>query len=176
MPCSWPRLRRANRPAPPLLLEGGDLATTLGRPAHRPPGADGPRTHVTVDIGAALVDGVLHWFLAHLVVRRSWLRGRVIVVANAAHLGAWNIAPRAHPGDGRLDLLDGDLPLGQRLEARNRLRGGTHVPHPGITTRRIDAIQLELSSPTPVWIDGIDIGRARTLSVRVEPDAVDVWV
>lgn len=166
--------RRANDPPPPLVLTGGDLARTLGATGAARHG--GEATHVAVDLGAALVDGTLHWFLAHLVTRRSWLRGRFVVAANAAFLGSWNIAPRAHPGDGRLDVLDGDLPWGERLRARRRLTAGTHVPHPAIAVHRRAALQIELDRPTPIRLDGERIGTARSLSLRVEPQAVDIWI
>ncbi|MYJ81311.1 MAG: hypothetical protein F4046_05745, partial [Acidimicrobiaceae bacterium] len=96
--------RRANRAIPPVVLTGGDLARTLGlapaRTASSPSlAATGARFEV--DVGAALVDGRLHWFVAHLVARRSWWRGRVLVAANASFIGRWNAAPRSHPGDGR---------------------------------------------------------------------------
>lgn len=168
--------RRHDRQPPPIVLTGGDLARTLGGGGDRPGLRAGDGTHVTVDVGAALVDGRLHWFVAHLVARRSWWRGRVVVVANAAFRGSWNIAPRAHPGDGRLDVLDGDPPLGDRWKARRRLPAGTHVPHPAIEVRRVRAVQIDFDRPTPVEVDGTAVAAARTLSVRVEPDALDVWV
>jgi diacylglycerol kinase family enzyme len=46
------------------------------------------------------------------------------------------------------------------------------VPHPAITQSRRPAVQIELDGPTPVWLDGERIGTARTLSLRVEPDAL----
>ena len=98
--------------------------------------------------------------------------GRVVVVMNAQYLGRWDVAPKSHPNDGRLDLLDGDLPLGQRWQARRRLATGTHVPHPGIEERRLTAVQLELDRPTPVELDGEPIGSASSLSIRIEPDAL----
>lgn len=168
--------RRHERRPPPVVLTGGDLARTLGGGGRRPDLRSGQGTHVTVDVGSVLVDGRLHWFVAHLVARRSWWRGRIVVVANAAFLGRWNIAPRAHPGDGRLDVLDADPTFGDRWKARGRLPSGTHVPHPAITERRVRALQLDLDGPTPVTVDGAPVGPARTLSVRVEPDALDVWI
>jgi len=164
--------RRANTPVPPMVLTGGDLARTLGggtRPSTR-------HTHVAVDLGAVLIDGKLQWFVAHLVARRFWLRGRVVVAANAAFMGEWNVAPRAHPGDGRLDLIDADPPFGDRLKARRRLPLGTHVPHPAISVRRTDAVQVELDTPTPIRLDGHLVGSARSLSIRVEPNALDIWI
>ena len=166
--------RRANRPIPPLALTAGDLMRTLGGRGARL--REGEGTHVQVDLGAVLIDGKLQWFLAHLVARHSWLRGRVVVAANAAFIGPWNIAPRAHPGDGRLDLLDGNPSLGDRFKARRRLVTGTHVPHPDISVRRVSATQVDFDRDTPIRLDGELVGRARSLSIRVEPDAVDLWI
>ncbi|MYH76110.1 MAG: hypothetical protein F4134_00105 [Acidimicrobiaceae bacterium] len=171
--------RRANRAIPPVVLTGGDLARTLGlapaRTASSPSlAAIGARFEV--DVGAALVDGRLHWFVAHLVVRRSWWRGRLLVAANASFIGRWNAAPRSHPGDGRLDVFDADPPLGVRLAARRRLPSGTHVPHPQITQRRVAAAQYELDPDLDVYLDGVRLDRVRTLSLRVEPGALEAWV
>ncbi len=169
--------RRANRPIPQIGLVGGDLWRTLGGPSAPDLRTATEATHATTDLGAVLVDGRLHWFLAHLVARRSWLRGRVVVVANAAFHGAWNLAPRAHPGDGRLDVLDAasSLGIGDRLKARRRLRSGTHLPHPAIRTRRVEAIQIDLEPAADVYLDGRRLDRAHSLSVRVEKDAVPLW-
>ncbi len=167
--------RRASEPLPALGLLGGDLCRTLGGRADEGRLRDAP-TLLTVDLGVALLDGRIHLFVAHLVLRRSWWRGRVVALMNAEHLGAWDVAPRAHPGDGRLDLLDGDLSLGDRLKARGRLPLGTHVPHPGITQRRVAAWTEELDRPTGCWLDGVRVGEARTVAVRLEPDAVRVAV
>jgi len=171
--------RRAGRPLPPVVLTGGDLARTLGmvqgRRASSGPAA-GTGARFEVDVGAALIDGRLGWFVAHLVARRSWWRGRLLVAANASFIGRWNAAPRSHPGDGRLDVFDAGPPLSVRLAARRRLPAGTHVPHPRITQRRIAAAQYDLDPALDVYLDGRRLGRARTLSLRVEPGALEVWI
>ena len=171
--------RRANRAIPPVLLTGGDLARTLGltpvrAAAPRPVTAAGARFEV--DVGAALVDGRLRWFVAHLVARRSWWRGRLLVAANASFVGRWNAAPRSHPGDGRLDVFDADPSLSVRLAARRRLPAGTHVPHPQITQRRTAAAQYDLDPALDIYLDGVRLERARTLSLRIEPGALEVWI
>ena len=168
--------RRNNRPTPPLCLLGGDLARTLGVADNEASLRAGEGTRVPIDLGMALADGRLVWFVSHLVARRSWWRGPIVVAANAAFYGDYNVAPKAHPGDGRLDLVEADPRLFERLQARSRLRSGTHVPHPQIKVSRCRAAQLELDRPTPVATDGISVGDARTLSVRVEPEALDVWI
>ena len=168
--------RRSGAPIPPICLLGGDLARTVGAGGDSARLRRGEGTRLSVDVGAALVDGRLYWFVAHLVARRSWWRGRIVVAANAAFIGRWNVAPRAHPGDGRLELLDGDPPLSDRWKARRRLPAGTHLPHPAITTRRVDAAQFEFERPTPIHLDGTGAGTARVVSVRVEADALQVWI
>ena len=171
--------RRANRAIPPVLLTGGDLARTLGltpvrAAAPRPVTAAGARFEV--DVGAALVDGRLRWFVADLVARRSWWRGRLLVAAIAYFVGRWNAAPRSHPGDGRLDVFDADPSLSVRLAARRRLPAGTHVPHPQITQRRTAAAQYDLDPALDIYLDGVRLERARTLSLRIEPGALEVWI
>src|SRR5262249_27087641 len=113
--------RRANEPIPPLGLLGGDLCRALGGTGKEEDVRGPAAMQLPVDLGGVLVDGRLHWFVAHLVARRSWWRGRVVAVMNAQHLGDWDVAPKGHPNDGHVELLDGDLSLGQRWLARRRL-------------------------------------------------------
>ncbi len=168
--------RRSGSALPRLCLTGGDLARCLGGGE----GADRVHkigaTHVQVDVGSVLLDGKLHWFIAHMVARNWWLTGRILIVANTDFLGRWNVAPRAHPGDGLLDFLDSDLSLGDRIKAKRRLPSGTHVPHPGIRYRRDAAFQISLARPTPIRLDGTRIGSASQISVRVESERLDVWI
>ena len=169
--------RRANRPLPAIGLRRGDLVRTLGGSTTADLATAREALHVTVDLGAVLADGCLSWFLEQVVVRRAWLRGPVIVVATAAFLGHWNMAPRAHPGDGRLDIVETtSMRLSDRWKARRRLPAGTHLPHPDIATRRAAATQYDFAEPTPVWIDGARSKAVTSLSVRLEPDAVDLWI
>lgn len=164
--------RRAGDPVPSLGLLGGDLCRTLGGTGDEHRIRSATATTMPVDLGSVLLDGRLHWFVAHLVARRRWWAGRVVAAMNAQYLGAWDVAPRGHPNDGRLEVLDGALPLGQRLEARKRLRTGTHVPHPAIEQHRVAAHQVGFDAPTPIYLDGELVGEARNLSIRVEPDAL----
>ena len=164
--------RRRRCPYPPLALVGGDLCRTVGGGSGS--GArrrSGQAVRFPVDVGEVLLDGRLHLFVAHLVAR-SRLWRRAFVAMNAQWLGDWNLGPRAHPNDGLLDSYDVRLPIGQLLPVRARLHHGVHLPHPGIRERRAAALQMELDRPLPVRLDGTPVGSARTLSVRVEPDAL----
>ncbi len=166
--------RRVGERPPPLGLAGGDLCRTLGGRGDIGRSGDVGSTRVPVDLGSVLIDGRQHWFVAHLVARRSWWRGRIVAAMNAEFVGPWDVAPRAHPNDGMLDVLDvsPSMGLADRFKARRRLPMGTHVPHPAIAQSRRPAVQVEFDTPTPVWLDGERIGTAKTLSVRVEPDAL----
>ncbi len=165
------RARRDRRPFPPLLLRDGDLCRTLGGGA----GAAPAGVRFAVDVGEALLDGRHHLFVAHLIARTPLWR-RAVVVMNAQWLGTWNLGPRAHPGDGLLDTYEVRLPLGQLLPVRSRLGHGTHLPHPGMRERRTAAVAWELERPRTVRLDGVSVGRARSLSVRTRPDAAVVVI
>ncbi|MCP4083754.1 MAG: hypothetical protein GY745_01650 [Actinomycetia bacterium] len=162
--------RRDRTDPPELGLLGGDLCRTVGGRGDRDRLATDAAQRLPIDLGVALLDGGVKVFVAHLVVpARAWL-GPWTVVMNAGWLGEWQFAPASHPNDGRLDVLEGSVPLKDLATFRLRARAGAHIPHPGITTRRTEAVQFEFDRPRPVVVDGRPAGRARTISIRVEPD------
>lgn len=167
--------RREGRPYPPLGLLGGDLARTLAAPGDERRLRSSEAMTFPLDLGQVLVDGRLHLFVAHLVARSPLWR-RAVVAMNAQWVGPWNLGPKAHPNDGVLDTFDARLPVRDLAKVRRRLPTGTHLPHPAIKGRRTAAAQFELDRPLSVWLDGVVRDRGRTLSVRVEPDALLVVV
>lgn len=168
--------RRANRPLPELGLLGGDLCRTLGgrgdSDAIRSPEA----WRFAVDLGAVLLDGRLFWFCAHLVARSRGWAGEALVAMNAAWWGRWNLGPRAHPGDGLLDISHGRLSTADRLRALRRVGTGDHLPHPHIRCHRTGAFQVVLERPMMVELDGQPVAKASNLSIRLEPAALTVAV
>jgi hypothetical protein len=167
--------RREHRPFPALGLVGGDLGHNLGGTGDAGRLRSPEAMTFRIDVGEALLDGRLHFFVAHLVARTP-LWGRTFAVMNAQRRGEWILAPRAHPGDGLLDVYEAALPFFARLAVRSRARHGAHLPHPGITERRVPAAQVTLPRPTRVELDGVGVGRARAISVRVLPEALTVVV
>lgn len=171
--------RRDRRPVPTLGLLGGDLCRTLGGGRGDRGREDRLRSEggvcFPVDLGEVLLDGRLHLFVAHLVARsRLWTRA--FVAMNAQWLGEWNLGPRAHPNDGLIDTYDCHLTRGQLLPVRARLGHGAHLPHPGLKERRGSAVSVELERPLVVRLDGVAVGPAQKLAVRVAPDALQVVV
>lgn len=152
----------------PVRLRGGDLLATLGGTA---PGAMVRR--LPIDVLRVEADvGTFH-AIAHVVARRSWWRGPLLAVMNVDRLGRWDVAPRAHPNDGRADVVEVDAAMGVRArwQAARRLPSGTHVPHPQVHTRRITVATWSFERPTRLWVDGVERGTVRSLRVAVEPDA-----
>ena len=161
---------------PPIGLLGGDLRRTLGG-TDRIEHLAAEVAVFTVDLGIAELDGTRWTFVSHLVARRSWWSGELLAVMNAELLGAWDVAPRSHPNDGRLDVLHvEDLPLSDRWKAWRRLRTGTHLPHPAIQVQRTAATEISLARPLPVRLDGVVVGEFSHVAIRVEPDALTVCI
>ena len=167
--------RRAHRPFPVLGLLGGDLCHNLGGSGDAERLRSPEAITFRIDVGEALLDGRLHFFVAHLVARTP-LWGRTFAAMNVQRRGDWILAPRAHPGDGLLDVYEAALPLFARLAVRSRARHGTHLPHPGIKERRVPAVQVTLTRPLRVELDGVAVGRARAISARLVPEALMVVV
>lgn len=166
------------RPAGPVLLRGGDLHRTLGSPAPRadPVAADVDVLEVIdADRGAVLGHAV-----AHVVITAgrgpSYLVGEVIVAGNSGHLGSFEVAPRAHPGDGLVDVvaISARMSIRQRMTAMARARSGGHLPHPDITVSRVPACEIDFDRPARVRLDGERVGRVRAVTIRVLPDAVTI--
>lgn len=168
--------RASDVPLPVVGLLGGDLCRTVGGPGDRSRLTDGGVV-LPIDVARVEIDGDTHWFCSHLVARRSWLFGRAVAVMNSQWLGTWDLGPRAHPNDGLLDLTDGTLPIGDRLEARRRAHSGTHVPHPALKVTRRAHHELTFDPPLGVWLDGERVARrARSVVITVEPDATKIVV
>jgi hypothetical protein len=163
----------ADRAGQPLGVSNGDVFRTVGAPGERP-----EMVRLPMDLLRVEADGRRFSVVAHVVARRSWWHGGIVAVMNVDHVGVWNVAPRAHPNDGRFDVLEVDraMTIRQRLQARGRLVQGTHVPHPRIATRTAAHSNWVFDRPQRLWLDGEHVGSVRALSVEIEPDAFAVHV
>jgi hypothetical protein len=97
-------------------------------------------------------------------------------VLSAEFVGDWDVAPRGHPGDGRVEVLDASLSLPDRVAARRRLPTGTHLPHPGIAVRSVTRWTTTLDPRLDVWLDGRRNGRVGEIALEVEPAALTVVI
>ena len=167
--------RRRQQPIRDLGVAGGDMARTCGGATGTQPSS----AKVTIDaMRVTLDDGEPTWGVAHVVARRHWLIDDLVMVMNAEFYGPYDVAPRSHPNDGKLDVLSVDASMGwrERLQARQRARTGTHLPHRHLSLRSVSDIDLQFARPMVVWIDGVRCGTSSRLMVDAEPDAFTAYV
>ncbi len=161
----------------PIRLVGGDVFHTLGGQSAGP-----GLQRLPIDVLRVMADGRQFVAVAHVVARRGglfgWWRGPILAVMNADRNGAWNVAPRAHPNDGRAEIVEvGDeFGLRARWQARRRLPTGTYLPHPAISTSRIKVQAWAFDRPRRLWLDGIELGTVRSLGVTVEADGAIIHI
>jgi hypothetical protein len=177
--------RSAGRPLPAVALLGGSLMRAVG--------GTGDERRLAGEVAILPVDLVrvellasnswsnswsTSWSAAHVVARRGWWRGPIVAAMNAEFVGSWDVTPRGHPNDGRVDLLEvsATMSVRDRLRARGRLTAGTHLPHPAISVRQTSTVERAFERPMRVWADGVPMGSAGSLRLTVEPDALVVCV
>jgi diacylglycerol kinase family enzyme len=112
-----------------------------------------------------------------LVLGDHLLWGALVIVTNTGFWRGRRLAPRAHPNDGRADVVTVDTRMTprQRLSAWHRMRWGTHLPHPHASVEQHRAIELD-GPPRKLTIDGVRVGVATAVRIRVQPDALMLYV
>ena len=163
----------------PVAVSGGDLFRTMGS---RPIGDREELMAFPVDLvdvsldggAAARRRGARRRPLAGL--RGGAWRGPILAVMNAEFIGEFDVAPRGHPNDGRVETLvvDESMTVRQRWASRRRLRNATHLPHPRIATRSVRSATYDFDVQLRVFVDDVEVGAARSITVTVRPDAAIV--
>lgn len=167
----------AGQQPPAVGLLGGDMMRAVGGSGD-PERFSGEVAVLPVDVLRVEVDGAVEWCCSHVVARRRWWRGEIVAAMNAQHIGSWDVAPRAHPGDGKVDVVrvDPAMTWRDRARARGRLAQGTHVPHPHIEVRQRAEVDLQFVRPMRLELDGEPWIRASAVRIVVLPDALTVVV
>ena len=139
---------------------------------------DGRRALPEVDlgVGAASTGGCTGSSPTSSPGGAGW-RGRIVALMNAQFLGEWDVAPRAHPGDGKLDRLSVSM-------RPRRAAPGPHppaaraptCPTPASPSPRSPTPSSSSSGPPRCGSTASVVGEARSLTIRVEPAALRVVV
>jgi len=118
-----------------------------------------------------------HCVLRAINARGGWFRGSAVAVMNAQYLGKWDVAPRGHPNDGRVEVLEVDtrMSVRQRMIARSRMQTGTHLPHPDVSVKSVSEFVWSGSALT-MWIDGAKIGLVQFVEIQVMKDFATLWI
>ncbi|MDA2954922.1 MAG: hypothetical protein O3B17_03685 [Actinomycetota bacterium] len=112
--------------------------------------------------------------IGYALLRNSWWRGEITAVLNTSFIGDWDCAPRSHPNDGKFDVVSvgSQMRPMQRLIASRRLRLGTHLPHPQISTHQTTSLELSSSALPNLFVDGQRFAKVSQISFTLLPDAV----
>lgn len=165
-----------------FLLCSGDMARTVGA---QPPCSNSLFRRLPCDlVTVSLIDPrgretevpvFSHCILRSSTWRGTWLRGPITVISCAQFLRGMDIAPRGHPNDGKVEVLefDASISVRERFRMLQRLRTGDHLPHPSIRVRHVATLDLNLRGCAV--IDGISHGRCTLRHLRVIPDAITLW-
>jgi hypothetical protein len=105
------------------------------------------------------------------LIARSFDWRHTFAAMNAQTYRDFRFGHRAHPNDGLVDIYDANVSLGDVAKIAKRARLGSHLPHPGITERRVCAYDVQFRSSRQLWLDERRVGSVRTLAIRVIPDA-----
>lgn len=93
-------------------------------------------------------------------------------LANVRHYGGGMVsAPRAHPADGRLDMVLMELSLPEVVRALPENYLGRFHRVPGVRQRSFRRARLETLPPSPIQCDGEMLG-VTPLEVELDPDGV----
>ena len=160
-------------PSRPVFLASGDISRSLGHPSM--PSGDGKCTEVRIDAMLCTVAssaGERKIVAASSIIVGSHWRHRHMIISNGGWWNEWNIAPRAHPNDGIVELLtlSEKMTMRQRWLAKRKMRTGTHLPHPDISMVRISSATVDRISGEKLLIDGQAVSIWESLSVEVLPD------
>ncbi|MGA1053030.1 MAG: hypothetical protein ACO3WU_12090 [Ilumatobacteraceae bacterium] len=158
----------AHEPGGAYGVSGGDLHRTIGHPSNE----RGTLWRLPIDVLHVRTESSVHLAVAHVAIRRWWWRGPLIFVCNVDHVGRWNVAPRAHPNDGRFDVVtvDASMSIRDRAEFRRRLPTRRHVPPPSVVVETATTWSWQAPSGARVRVDGRDIGVHTSLEVSLESD------
>lgn len=162
-----------------ISIKGGDIHFALGSPVLLQSELDCTLLQLdALHVHVTLVDGSRSDSFAASCVQIGRFfsplhRGRFICLTNGGIVGGRNIAPRAHPNDGRFDVMtiDASMSIRDRLTARKKAVTGSHLPHPLISVRQGDAFtEQRRGRHESLSIDGVDIPKWSEISVSILPD------
>ena len=168
-----------------MRLSGGDMFATLGGSTSESltPSLELPIDVMQIsfkqsrDSESKTLVASSHCVLREINARGGWLRGDAVAVMNAQYLGEWDVAPRGHPNDGRVEVLEVDarMSVRQRMIARSRMKTGTHLPHPLISVKSVSEFTWSGSAKS-MWIDGAKIGLVQSVEIQVMKDFATLWI
>jgi len=116
-------------------------------------------------------------FIGYAFIYQNLIFGRTIAILNSSFVGKRDWAPKAHPNDGKFDVieLDSSMSIRQRLTAFRLMKSGSHLPHPKIRYTQAPEFVFSGERSASMSIEGVRIGVIRHCVFKVLPDAVNLY-
>lgn len=110
--------------------------------------------------------------------RIGFLRHRILLASNCGEFGGLSACPRAHPNDGRLDVIEvaETMSLRQRRQAWRKAITGSHLPHPALKVWAAELVEVSVESHEQVVVDGVPITASGSINISVLPDAGTIFI
>ena len=100
-------------------------------------------------------------------------RGSFVVLSNTGFYKSRHLLPRAHPNDGKIDMLSlrDSMTFRQRLLFHQKSKISAHLPHPDIRVERVETFtSTRTNAKEPLTIDGNRFHNWSSISVSIQPD------
>ncbi len=167
-----------------FVLDGGSLFESLGNP--QAPPAIGPARSLPFDVITVVVTqknfehtvtAVNDIFIRNKWRHGGWLKGPLFVVTNTGIRQGRQIATRAHPNDGHLDVISiATMNVRQRLLGWSKAKLGNHIPHPKVQVSRATHLVVPVDATQTVVIDKCRYDHVTRISLTIVPDAAHVLI
>jgi len=171
---------------PEAILKSGNLFTAVGLSDS---GTSDVQLRVSLDVIRVIytngsLDEIVDFALGSIVIGDRFLLGELHVLSNSGYVGSKEVLPKAHPNDGRFDLLvvEKEMKLSQRLQAWRRITTTSHIPHPLISTQQLPSFEWALGGKNArsrrirMAVDGEDVGPVTGARFEIIPDALTVYL
>ena len=103
-------------------------------------------------------------------------RALCVIVANGQYLRGFDVVPRGHPGDGRLEVHVYALESRERAAMQHRLTAGRHLPHPHITETSGRRVTVRWDHAVNWEADGQPRGEIAEATLGLVPGVVNLIV
>ena len=122
-------------------------------------------------------DATRRCFIGRTFIYQNLIFGQTIAILNTSFVGKRDWAPKAHPNDGKFDVieLDNSMSIRQRLTAFRLMKSGSHLPHPKIRYTQVPEFVFSGERSASMSIEGVRIGAIRHCVFKVLPDAVNLY-
>ena len=166
---------------------GGDIWHALGKPTLKTDGVAGTLLSLDALVVTITANSSSRSVLASSCVQIGhWIQvpffqkaTRYICITNAGVVDERSIAPRAHPNDGKFDVmrLAESMDWRQRLLSYKRAASGTHVPHPLVAIEQSTSIKVVRESRNEMLrVDHMEVSDWESISVAIAPDHWNLFV